>query len=139
MDTKSASDMFNNWDAARGRAATNYPLGINKNTTWHNNALAGQTTYVSAMMNPTVLDRRITGLQNKTSQSDWKQKAVDKGAPRISAGMAAGAPAYQAAASTIISTLQSLTLPPRTGDAMQNIDNRVKPIAQALQAAFGKT
>jgi hypothetical protein len=90
------------------------------------------------MMNPTVLGRRLTGLQNKTSQADWKQKAVDKGAPRISAGMAAGATAYQAAANLIISTLQGISLPPRTGDAMQNIDNRVKPIASALQTAFGK-
>lgn len=138
MDTKSAATMYSNWDAARGRAATNYPLGIDANTTWHAQAINGQNTYVSAMMNPTVLDRRLYGLQNKTSQADWKQKAKDKGAPRISAGMAAGASKYQSAANTIISTLQGLTLAPRTGDAMQNIDNRVKPIAQALQSAFGK-
>jgi hypothetical protein len=138
MDTKTAADMYANWDAARGRAATNYPLGIDKNTNWHSRAVAGQSTYESAMMNPTVLDRRLTGLQNKTSQADWKQKAKDKGAPRISSGMAAGASKYQAAATVIISTLQGLALPDRTGDAMQNIDNRVKPIATALQQAFGK-
>lgn len=138
MDTKSSAQTFTNWDAARGRAATNYPVGIDANTTWFNRAIAGQNTYVAAMMNPTVLNRRVTGLQGKTSQADWKQKAKEKGAPRISAGMAAGASKYQAAANVIISTLQALSLPDRTGDAMQNIDNRVKPIAQALQTAFGK-
>jgi len=138
MDTKSAAQTYTNWDNARGRAATNYPIGIEANTTWFNRALAGQATYVSAMMNPTVLNRRATGLQAKTSQADWKLKAKEKGGARISAGMAAGASKYQAAANTIIGTLQALSLPDRTGDAMQNIDNRVKPIAQALQAAFGK-
>ena len=138
MDTKSASDMVSNWQDAIPRAASNYPAGIDKNTTWHANAIAGQATYVSAMMNPTVLDRRVYGLQNKTSQSEWKNNAKTLGAPRITQGMNAGLPRYQAAANTIISTLQAVSLPARTGDANQNIDNRVKPIAQALQQAFGK-
>jgi hypothetical protein len=138
MDTKTSAEMVQNWTAAIPGVATKYGQGIDKNTTWHNKAMAGQTTYESAMMNPTVLQRRLSGLQNKTSQTEWKTRSKEVGGPRIASGMTAGTTAFQSAAGLIISTLQGLTLPDRTGDAMQNIDNRVKPIAQALQSAFGK-
>lgn len=137
MDTVSSSVMKKNWDDARGRAAANYPVGISKNTSWYQAALDGQTSYVNQMMNPSVLARRATGLTTKTSQAHWQGQATALGGPRISSGMLAGKPKFDAAADTIISVLSGLILAPRVADPDQNIDNRVKPIAHALRAAFG--
>ena len=130
--------MTGNWDAARGRAAANYPIGVNANTNWHSQAVAGQNSYVQSMMDPNVLNRRLTGLQTKTRQEDWTSRASTLGSQRIAQGMAAGKPAYDAAATIIHSTLAGLTLAPRTTDMDQNVDNRVKPIGHALKSAFGK-
>lgn len=138
MDTVSSSDMKKAWDDARGRAAANYPVGIKKNTTWYQAALEGQSTYVNQMMNPSILDRRLVGLQSKSSQAHWQGQASTLGGSRISAGMAAGKSKFDAAADVIISTLSGLTLAARVADMDANIDNRVKPVGHALKRAFGK-
>ena len=138
MDTVSSSDMQKAWDEARSRAAANYPKGVAKNTNWYEKATGSQMIYESIMMNPSVLRRRLTGLQTKTNQADWQAKASSLGSARIASGMLAGKPKYDNAANTIISTLQGLSLPSRTANADENIDNRVKPIAHALRRAFGK-
>ena len=138
MDTKSVADTQKAWDEARSRAAANYPKGIAKNTNWYEKATGSQGVYEMVMMNPSVLRRRLTGLQSKTNQADWQAKASSLGAQRIANGMLAGKPKYDSAANTLIATLQGLTLASRTANPDENIDNRVKPIAHALRRAFGK-
>lgn len=77
---------------------------------------------------------------SKVSNEDWKNAALTKGAASISEGMRQGQDKYEANFSPILSAINSAaaSLPPRSTDAMSNIDNRLKPIVKAAIAAANK-
>ena len=128
---KSAEAIDANYKAAIGRVPAAYKEGVQRTTDWKEKALEGQGLYEERMRDPDVLSRRAAGLE-KVSQDEWKHKAADVGATRIGPGMAAGANKRKANFEPYRSALEGVDLPPRTADPMANIDNRVKPIAQAL-------
>lgn len=140
MAVKPASIWKANWDAARSRVQQAYIQGVEANTDFFEQAVAGQPTYEAMMTNPSVLARRLTGLQTKSSQADWKAKSVNLGGPRISAGMAAGKPKYDSAADKSRAILESVVgaLPPRVADFRQNIMSRSIPVVEALKQGWGK-
>ena len=138
VDTKPAATWKANWDASRARVPAAYAEGINANTNFFEAAKAGQGTYETMMSNPSVLQRRLTGLERKSSQADWKSKASTLGAQRISAGMAAGKPKYDSSVDVSRAALEAVTLPDRTADFRANIQNRVVPIVEALKSVWGR-
>jgi hypothetical protein len=123
--------------AATAGVAASYGAGIARTTNWKEAALGGQNLYEEQMRKPDVLARRTAGL-NKVSDADWKNKASTLGVQRIAAGMVEGADRQANNYEPMAEALRSLTLPSRTSDPMQNIDNRTKPVVQAMLRAAGK-
>ena len=114
-----------------------YKAGIEATQGWKDAALAGQGLYEQRMTDPQVLARRRNALA-KTNEQDWKSAASQVGSQRIASGMQAGAQKQADNYEPIAEALRSVNLPARTGDAMSNIDNRVKPIVQAAMNASPK-
>ena len=137
METKPASEWGKNWEASHGRVAAAFKSGVERNTTWHENAIKGQGNYEAKMTDPSVLARRAEKLR-AVDQGKWKAKALDKGAKNIVTGMKAGKPDYDSAASKSQSILAGTTLPDRTTDVDANIMGRVGGVAHALKRGWGK-
>jgi len=128
---KSAEAVDAAYKAAIPRVPGAYKAGVQATVDWKNSALEGQDLYEERMRDPAVLNRRRAGLEG-VSEEEWKRKAADVGATRIGPGMQAGAAKRKAKWAPFREALVAVDLPPRTADPMANIDNRVKPIAQAL-------
>lgn len=120
-----------------GQVPGAYKAGIEATQGWKEAALGGQQLYEQRMTDPSVLKRRANSLQ-KTSEQDWKNAASNVGSQRIASGMQAGAQKQADNYEPIAEALRGVNLPARTGDAMSNIDNRVKPIVQAAINASPK-
>lgn len=77
---------------------------------------------------------------DKVSNEQWKSMALSKGAQSISEGMRQGQEKYATNFSPILSAINSAvnSLPPRSTDAMNNIDARLKPVVKAAIAAAKK-
>ena len=114
-----------------------YKAGIERTQGWKDAALAGQGLYEQRMTDPSVLARRRNALA-KTNEQDWKSAASQVGSQRIASGMQAGAQKQADNYEPIAEAIRGVNLPARTGDAMSNIDNRVKPIVQAAINASPK-
>lgn len=137
MDVKPASDWSANWEASHGRVASAYKKGIDRNTSWHQNAIDGQKNYEEKMSDSSVLARRAEKLQ-EVDQGKWKARAGDKGAKNIVTGMKAGTSDYATAASKSASALAGVTLPEKTVDPYENLMNRGGATIRALRQAWGK-
>jgi hypothetical protein len=119
-----------NFEDSAGKAGTNYAAAID-GISWQAEAVAGQALYEQKMQDPSVLARRSRGIQN-VSDAEFKQALREKGAGRIAGGIRASGGKWAAKFSPYHSALQGVSLPPRSADPMQNVDNRVKPIVRAM-------
>ena len=119
------------WNEARGRVPENYKAGVQAATNVIEKAIQAEGTYAEAMSKAVANQSRAKGLA-KTSTEQWKSAAINKGAVRIAAGMAAAEPKMREGLGRVLNVIQSVSIPPRSTDGMANIDNRLKPIAAAL-------
>lgn len=71
----------------------------------------------------------------KVSNAEWQSAAVEKGVPRIGFGMSQSVDIYAREWAPFRAAIEAVTLPPRTADPMRNVDQRVKPIVDALVKA----
>ena len=78
-------------------------------------------------------ERRKKALE-MVSEEEWKKMAKTKGANRIGVGMRAAVDKHAKRYAPYAEALKAVDLPPRTIDPMANIDNRLKPIVEALVA-----
>lgn len=120
--------------ASIGGVPAAYGAGVQRTTDWKEKAIQGQGLYEEQMRNPEVLSRRTAGL-NKVSDAEWKAKASSLGVQRIASGMQNAAQKQADNYEPIAEALRNVTLPARSADPMQNIDNRVKPIVAAAVGA----
>lgn len=126
----SSAEISKRYKDAIPRVASAYKQGVEKVTDFPERAIAGQDLYVERMRDPDVLERRAAKLA-KISNEDWRGPASDVGAARIGPGMAANVTKQARNYEPIRTALEGVSLPDRTGDAMANIDNRVKPVVKA--------
>ncbi len=131
VETKSLDATVKNYQAGISVAPQRYKDGVNKATNTIEKAIAAQDLYEARIAESIANNSRVKGLQ-KTSTAEWKKQAIEKGAQRIGPGMQAALPKYQKGMGETLSVIQGVTIAERTADPMANIDNRVKPIAQAL-------
>ena len=77
---------------------------------------------------------------DKVNNEQWKQASLTKGASSIAEGMRQGREKYETNFSPILSAINSAVdrLPPRSTDAMANIDARLKPVVKAAIDAAGR-
>jgi hypothetical protein len=108
-----------------------YKAGVESTSGWQAAAIDGQGLYEQRMQDSEVLSRRAKNLA-KVSDADWKTAASIKGSQRIAAGMEQGAAKQVANWAPYGAALESLTLPGRTADGVQNVQNRVIPVVQRM-------
>lgn len=133
VDTKSLDQTQKNWEASHGRVPQAYSDGVKGAKDVIAKGIAAEDLYAQRVQETIASKKRARMLAN-VSDEQWRQAALEKGAPRIAQGMAAAKNKYNSGMSKVLAVIQGVTIAPRTADPMQNIDNRVKPIAAALHA-----
>ena len=134
LRTKGLEKTVQNWKSGQGRAPANYKDGVQASQGWQQNAIAAEPLYAAKVQEAIANQSRAKGLQN-VSEAEWKTAAMDRGAKNIGPGMAAAEPYYRRGMAKNIQVLESITLPARTADGMQNLVNRAGAVVQALQAS----
>ena len=130
VKVKSIDKAKRNYKGAASTAAARYKESIS-DIDWKGPALEAQALYEEQMSNPAVLARRASGIE-KTTNEAMKAATLAKGAPVIGSRMAAADGDWGAGWGPYKSALETVDLPPKTGDPMTNIDQRLTPIVQAL-------
>lgn len=93
-------------------AAPAYQQGVqNAGASWQANATAANDSYVAGVTAAANSGRYQKGVQGAASK--YETNASGKGAQRYPQGVAAAGPAWQAKTQPFLSTLASLSLPPR--------------------------
>ncbi|MCK5138348.1 MAG: hypothetical protein KAQ85_00765 [Thermodesulfovibrionia bacterium] len=131
VETKGIAETRANWEASHGRVPQAYSAGVSRATNVIAKGIAAEDLYAAKVQEAIAKKSRAKALA-KISDAEWKEAALKKGAPRIASGMAAAKEKYAANMATVLSVIESVSLPPRTADPMANVDNRVKPIVAAL-------
>jgi len=131
VETKSLEQTRKNWEASHGRVPTAYVEGVTRAKDVISKAIAAEGLYAEKVQASIATQKRARKLAEVTDE-DWRKAAREKGAPRIAAGMAASKEKFAKGIARVLDTIQSVNLPARTADPMQNVDQRVKPIVAAL-------
>lgn len=129
--TKGAAATLQNWKSAQGRVPQAYKDGIARANNWQSKAMEGADNYAAGVNEAISEGRREKGI-SRVSDGEWKNAASTKGAARIASGMAAAEGKFNTGMSRNLATIEGVSIPARTQNGMENIDNRLKPIAQAL-------
>lgn len=137
VKTKGLSATTKNWEGAIGAVPGKYSEGVRGTTDWQAKAIAGEDLFATKMSEAISEKSRASGI-SKVSDSEWQAAALDKGAKRIATGMTAAKGKFSTGISKVLSTIEGVSIAPRTADPMANVDNRVKPIVAALAAIKGK-
>ena len=131
VDTKSLEQTRKNWEDSHGRVPAAYSAGVTNAKDVIAKGVAAEDLYAQKVQEAIASKRRAKNLA-KVSDDQWRQAAIEKGAPRIAAGMAASKEKFASGMSKVLEKIQGVTIAPRTSDPMANVDNRVKPIVAAL-------
>ena len=137
VKTKGLSATTKNWEGAIGRVPGAYAEGVRGTTDWQAKAIAGEDLFAQKIQEAVSAKSRATGI-SRVSDSEWQSAALDKGASRIGPGMTAAKGKFNTGIAKVISTIEGVSIAPRTADPMANVDGRVKPIVAALAAIKGK-
>jgi len=129
--TKGIGATVKGYTDAIGNVPGRYKDGIDRTTDWQANAIQAEGLWADKIQEAISDRSRERGLQ-RTSDGEWKQAAGGKGAARIGAGMRESLPKYQQAMGEVLSVIEGVSIPDRVADPMANVDNRVKPIVEAL-------
>ena len=130
---KSLEEISSKYAGAIPRVGEAYKKAVAGVTNWQERAIAGQGLYAQRMSDPEVLARREKKIA-ATSNEAWRSGSVEKGSRNIAVGMQAAIGKHKAAFAPFREAIAGVTLPEKTADANTNIDNRLKPIVNALQA-----
>lgn len=114
-----------------------YKAGVSK-ANWEAPATTDQSeaNYQGGVADAMAKDKRRSGI-HKTGDTGWRTAAVDKGGAVIGTRIAAAIEKYGAGMAPVLSAMNAASdsAPARTRDAMQNIENRLKPVVNAAIAA----
>ena len=131
VETKSLEATKKAWEDSHGRVPAAYSEGITGAKDVIAKGVAAEALYAQKVQEAIASGRRAKKLA-EVSDDQWRRAALEKGAARIAPGMAAAKEKFATGMSKVLSTIQGVTIAPRTADPMQNVDNRVKPIVAAL-------
>jgi len=108
-----------------------YKRAIAEKPDWKTPALEGQKLYEEKMSDPEVLKRRAGAIEG-VSNDEWVDRALTKGAPVIGKAIELSVEKHAKKWAPFREALEAVELPPKTADAMANIDNRLKAVVSAL-------
>lgn len=120
-----------NWEGAIGRVPAAYAEGVSAAKDWQAKAIAAEDLWQQKIQEAAAAKRRARKIA-EVSDEQWRAAAREKGAARIGQGMAASKDKFRSGIAKVLDVLHGVSLPPRTADPMANVDNRVKPIVEAL-------
>lgn len=132
IKTTSAADAAAKWQRRAAGATEDYVSGVqNPSVPWDQATKAAAGNYKTAVIaaaNAGKFERGVTEAGNAT----YQKGVEDKGSARWAPGIAASGDQFQRGISEVLSTVASLTLPPRgvKGDP-RNLE-RVRIVADAL-------
>ena len=132
VDTKPTEVAVKKWTDAIGRIPANYKDGVQATTGFVEKAVAAEDLWVERITAAAAAKKREKGLR-AISDEDWKRAAAEKGARRIGPGMRAAEGKFREGIAKVLDTIRGVSIPPRTADWSANIDNRLKPIVEALK------
>ena len=135
VETKSLDATRRAWEGAIGSVPAKYSEGVNAARDVIAKGVAAEQLYADRVQETIASRKRAENLSKVTDQ-EWKNAALTKGAPRIATGMSASKEKFARGISEVLTTLQGITLPPRTADVMANVTNRVGKIATELHEKF---
>ena len=133
VNVKPQSEITENFVAGASRAPAAYKKGVSR-ADWQTNAASesAESNYAAGVSDAVSRKSRQTGVQ-AVSNADWQRAAGTVGAERIGRGMQNAAPKQAAKWAPYRSFLEGLSLPARTRNATENIQNRSIPVAQGMQ------
>lgn len=133
VNVKPQSEITENFIAGASRAPAKYKKGVMR-ADWQGPASSeeAESNYAAGVAEASANRTRQRNIQN-VSNADWQRGASEKGAARIGKGMADAAPKQAQKWAPYRSFLEGQTLPPRTRNATENVQNRLIPIAQGMQ------
>jgi len=137
VKTKGLSATTKNWESAIGSVPAKYSEGVRGTTDWQAKAIAGEELYAQKIQEAVSKKSRAEGI-SRTSDSEWQGSALNKGAARIATGMTASKGKFNTGISKVLSTIEGVTIAPRSADPMANVDGRIKPLVAALHSIKGK-
>jgi hypothetical protein len=140
MVQKTLAEARANFEASVGYIPDRYKSGVAK-ADWLTPAKsdAAEKNYsdaVSKAISQKSRQKAIAGMTN----DDWKNAAVNKGAPIIGERIRGALDKYESEFGPILSAVNSKAqaLPPATTDFRANITNRLVPIVETAKRAAGK-
>lgn len=131
VKTKTLDQIKSNYVASVGIAAQRYAVGVQNTSGWQSAAVAGEANYEAKIQAAIANQSRVKGIQ-KVTDSQWQTAALQKGSQRIAGGMTAGADKQATKFAPYLQAIQSVQLPARTTDGMQNLTQRAGAIVQAM-------
>ena len=133
VNVKPQSQITANFIASTNQVPQKYQQGV-QGAEWQGAAASEQAeaNYAAGVQEAAQRKSRQAGV-NRVSNAAWQQAAAGKGAARIAQGMRDGAAKQAANWAPSRAVIEGITLEPRTRDAAQNVQNRVLPLAVALQ------
>ena len=132
VDTKPLEAVRRKWEGAISRVPAAYSEGVGNARDVIAKAIAAEDLYAQRVQEAIASKKRARALAEVTDE-DWRRAAQEKGAARIGPGMTASKEKFGKGIARVLEVIQGVQLPPRTADAMANVDNRVKPIVAALR------
>ena len=117
--TKSADAVAAKWARVTPERTQDYEDGVrNPVKDWGTQTVASEETYkagVTAAIGRGAFGKGV----RKAGTGKWQKGAIEKGTSRFGPGVQAAKPEYQTAIADVLSTINSVTLPPRypKGDA----------------------
>ncbi len=130
---KPQNEITENFITGAGQAPARYKKGVQR-ADWQGPAGSeeAESNFASGISEAVAAKSRQRGIQ-AISNSDWSGKAASVGAERIGKGMRDSAGKQATNWQESRSFLEGLSLPPRTRNATENVQNRSIPVAQGLQ------
>jgi hypothetical protein len=141
MVTKTLEEAKANFEASIGYIPERYKSGVSK-ADWHTPAKsdAAEKNFADGVGKAISQKTRQKAIAAMTNE-DWKNGAINKGAPIIGERIRASLNEWAANFGPMYGQVQSrvATLPPKTLDFRANINNRLVPVVETWKKAAGKT
>jgi len=133
IKVKSLEEIKTRYSEAASIVPSRYKRGIESTTGWKERATSDEAEDLwAAKLSEAIAAKRRKKALEGVDEGEWKRRASEIGATVIGTKMAKSVDKFAKAFAPYREALAAVDLPPRTADAMANIDNRLKKVVEAL-------
>lgn len=140
IKVKPLSEIQTNYEESGRRAADRYEKAVERNTDQHERAFSdsAEANYGAAMTEVVRTKSRQSKGREKSSQSIWKERSKNKGAPALGAAIPLSGAKMAKGYNPVREALDGLTIPDKTTDWEENVDKISKLVIRTQREAVGK-